>query len=232
MYRNIVFKLFYVLSLLTVSIAVFDQSSVIFVKPFVIILLCYIYFIDNHKKNYLIPFSLLLIGVAEVFSVLDFSKYFNVLNIILTVYYIINLMVLRKSLIVIKIKLKKILTGQLIISMILIGYVLYAVTNLILPYTFFGVNIYLYVLLFFFLVFIGVCFYIYLNSKTIVSSSLMVAASCFLIVNITMALNEMYINIAVFPLIINLLQIIGQFFLVKFYKDQDKLTPDGDYFVS
>ena len=232
MYRNIIFKLFYVLSLLTVSFAVIDQRSVIFVKPFVIILLCCIYLIDNHKKNYLVPFSLLVIGVAEVFSVLDFSGYFNVLNVILTIYYIINLLILRKSLTVVKIKLKKILTGQLIISMILIGYVLYAVTNLILPYTFFGVNIYLYILLFFFMIFIGVCFYIYLNSKTIVSSSLMVAASCFLIVNITMALNEMYINLVIFPLIINLLQIIGQFFLVKFYKDQDKLTPDGDYFVS
>ncbi|MBQ4821181.1 hypothetical protein [Aquimarina sp. MMG016] len=114
--------------------------------------------------------------------------------------------------------------------MTLITYVLVTVANLISP----AVNehsLVLNILVVFFAIFIGVCYYIYLNSKTVTSYSLMVAASCFLIVNIVTALHRLYVPLDVFPVITNLLQISGQFFLVKFFIEQHNLVPSGkDYF--
>ncbi|RZS92614.1 hypothetical protein EV197_2752 [Aquimarina brevivitae] len=229
--EKIVLYIFYLFSFLTIILAVVDQFLVIFVKPVVLVALCFFYLIRKESINYLVPLVLLIMGVAEVLSATNFEKFFKFSTLLLSINYLINLVLLRKSLLKIKIQLKKVFTGQLVITMILIIYVLYAVTSLILPLDSQLSRIFLYLLLFCFTIFLGACFYIYLNSKTVVSSSLMVAASCFLIVNITMALNEMYIYLRIFPFIINSLQIVGQFFLIKFYIDQHKLKPNSDFFL-
>ncbi|GAA4274644.1 hypothetical protein GCM10022258_39400 [Aquimarina gracilis] len=114
--------------------------------------------------------------------------------------------------------------------MALIGYVLYSVVELIKPQIR-EQSSFLAMLIVSFTAFIGVCYYIYLNSKTVVSYSLMVAASCFLISNIVTALNRFYIYLDVFTVITTVVQIFGQFFLIKFFIEQHELTPnEDDYF--
>ncbi len=228
--EKLTYLLFYGTSLLTLIAAVFTDGMVIYFKPPVILSLCLLYFINAEHKNYLVLSSLLLVLICEILFLQDYLGNFKLLHILLSIYYCLNIILLWKSLQVVKIQFKKVLTIQLLISMTLIAYILFSVAELILP----QVNDHstvLMMLIFFFGLFIGVCYYIYLNSKTVVSYSLMVAASCFLIVNIVAALNRLYVSLEIFPIITTMLQISGQFFLVKFFIEQHKLMPNGeDYF--
>ncbi|MDH7448262.1 hypothetical protein [Aquimarina sp. 2201CG14-23] len=110
--------------------------------------------------------------------------------------------------------------------MSLIIYVVYSVQDMI------SLNInedglYLNVFIVLFILFIGICYYIYLNSKTVVSSSLMIAASCFLIVNIMTVLNKLYVYLDIFVVISNVLQVFGHYFLIKFFIEQKDLKPNN-----
>ncbi len=224
------YHLFYTTGFLTMLAAIFAQDILIYFKPFVIITLGLLYLANTENKNYVVLTSLFLLLICEILFLQDYLGNFEILHVLLSIYYALNIGLLWKSLQLIKIKLKKIFTLQLLISMALIIYVLYSVAQLILPRVD-DHHVVLIMLIFFFSLFIGVCYYIYLNSKTIISYSLMVAASCFLIVNILAALNRLYVSIEVFSIINNLLQIFGQFFLVKFFIDQHKLLPnEEDYF--
>lgn len=199
----------------------------IYFKPPVIISLCFLYLVHAERKNILVLLSLLLILICEVLFFQDNKGNFKTVNILLSVYYWLNIVLLSKSLQVIKVRIKRVFTVQLVISMMLIGYVLYSVAHLIMPQVR-GQSSFLSVLVFSFAMFIGVCYYIYLNSKTVISYSLMVAASCFLIANILTALNRYYVYLEVFPVISTIIQIFGQYFLVKFFIERHKLKPNND----
>jgi len=221
------YHLFYATSFLTLIVTIFAKDLVIYFKPPVIISLGILYLVNAEHRNFGVILSLILIIICEVLFLQDYLGNFELLHILFSCYYLLNIILLWKSLKVIKIQFKKVVTLQLIVSMLLIGYVLYTVAHLILP----QVNdhvVVLIVLIFFFAVFIGVCYYIYLNSKTVVGYSLMVAASCFLIVNIVTALNRLYIYLEIFPVITTVLQICGQFFLIKFFIERHKLMPNNE----
>ncbi|MCK8523993.1 hypothetical protein M0D21_20620 [Aquimarina sp. D1M17] len=227
--ENYAYQLFYFTSLLFITASIFMEHLSIFLKPVVLLLLSAIYILRAEHKNALVLIAMGVILVAEVLSMKDFIRYFRVLNVLLSVYYLLNIILLWKSLKKIKIRLNKVFTVQLIITMALIVYVLASVAGLILP-SVYDDRMYLVILILFFTVFVCSCYYIYLNSKTVVSSSLMVAASCFLIVNIITALYKLYVFLEVFMVIGNLLQVFGQFFLVKFFIEQHKLTPNEEDF--
>ncbi len=224
--------MFYVFSALTLSMAIFAREMVVFLKPFVVISLCFLYVVKAKKINYLVLLTMLLIMISEILTMKDFSKHFVGITIFLSIHYILDIVLLFKSLQKIRIRLKKIFTAQLIITMILIIYVVLSVAELIMPIPSVGENkVFLNVLIICFVLFIGCCYYIYLNSRTIVSYSLMVTASCFLISNILTALDKLYVSVEVFTIMSNLLQISGEFFLIKFFIEQHKLMPNGeDYF--
>lgn len=227
MTEKLIYRLFYLTGILTLIVSIFAEKLTIFFKPSVIVSLCILYLVKAKQKNYLVIFTMLLIMILEILTNKDFIRYFRVLNILLSVYYILNIILLWKSLKKIKVQFRKIFTVQLIITMLLIMYILFSVADLILPQVD-DHKFYLFILIACFTSFIALCYYIYLNSKTIISSSLMVAASCFLIVNIITALDKLYISLEVFTLIINLLQISGQFFLIKFFIEQQNLMAVSD----
>jgi len=199
-------------------------------KVLVIASVSFLYFVNAKKINYLVPCALLLILAAEILYVLDFKKYFRAINIIASVYYCLNMILLWESIQKVKIRLKRIFTLQLLITMALIVYVVYSVADMV-SLSVVKDRLYLNILIVLFVLFIGFCYYIYLNSRTIVSSSLMIAASCFLIVNILTILNKLYVHLDIFVVITNVLQFFGHCFLVKFFIEQHKLKPDSvEYF--
>ncbi|SHJ04324.1 hypothetical protein [Aquimarina spongiae] len=227
--EKLAYQSFYITSFVFVVISIFAQHLSVFFKPPVILTLCFIYLIKSQDKRILVLLAMLVILIAEVLTMKDFIGYFRLLNVLLSIYYLLNIILLWESLKKIKIKLNKVFTVQLLITMGLITYVLSSVAGLILP-SVREDRMFLFVLILFFASFIGICYYIYLNSKTVISSSLMVAASCFLIVNIITALYKLYVFLEVFVIIANLLQVFGQFFLIKFFIEQRELTPNGEDF--
>ncbi|WP_299440506.1 hypothetical protein [uncultured Aquimarina sp.] len=224
--RKLAYQLLYISGALLLLVSVFKQDWLIYSKTLVVSAVSFFYVVEVKKVNYLVLLALLLILIAEILSVIDFKGYFRVINILASFYYSLNMILLWKSLQKVKIQLKRIFTIQLVITMVLIVYVVYSVADMI------SVNIsndqlYLNILIVLFVLFIGFCYYIYLNSKTVVSSSLMIAASCFLIVNIVTILNKLYVYLDVFVVITNVLQLFGHYFLIKFFIEQNDLKPDS-----
>ena len=224
------YALFYVTGVLTLLVVSFTEGLAIYVKPLVIVALGLLYVVNAKYKNYLVLLSLVLALICETLFFQDYVGNFVVLHILLSMYYALNVILLWKSLQLIKIRFKKIFTGQLIVLMILVAYVLYSVAELIMPQIS-DHSIALIVLIVFFTLFIWVCYYIYLNSRMVISYSLMIAASCFLLVNIIVALDRLYVSVEVFSIITTFLQITGQFFLIKFFMEQHELKPnEEEYF--
>ncbi|MFD2561774.1 hypothetical protein [Aquimarina rubra] len=224
--KKLAYQLLFISGAMLLLTAIFMEVWLIYSKTLVIISVCFLYLVEVKKINYLVPIALLLVLTSEILSVIDFKGYFRPINILMSFYYTLNLVLLWKSLQKVKIQLKKVFTVQLGITMGLIIYVVYSVADMI------SLNIdndqlYLNILIVLFILFIGFCYYIYLNSKTVVSSSLMIAASCFLIVNILTILNKLYIHLDIFVVITNVLQFFGHYFLIKFFIEQDNLKPDN-----
>ncbi|SEM11998.1 hypothetical protein SAMN04487910_4167 [Aquimarina amphilecti] len=222
---KLAYKLLYISGAILLLTSIFNEPLLVYSKTLVIFSISFFYFVKVKRVNYLVIVALLLVLAAEVLSVIDFKKYFRIINILMSFYYCLNMMLLWKSLKKVKIQFKRIFTAQLAITMGLITYVVYSVADMI------SLNVgedqlYLNILIILFIFFIGFCYYIYLNSKTVVSSSLMIAASCFLIVNILTILNKMYVYLDIFVVITNVLQLFGHYFLVKFFVEQEDLKPD------
>ncbi len=229
---KIVYRLLYItgVSVFLTTVFMEELELDLVLKPLFIIILSYIYILNSEKVNYFVLVSMLILMITKIFVLLDFGKYFKYITILYALHYIINIFLLWESVLLVKMQVKKFFTAQLLITMILIGYVLYSATNLIIP-SIVNDQVYLIVFVICFMLFISFCYYIYLNSKTVVSSSLMVAASCFLIVNTVMAVNEFYIQIQIFAIMASILQMFGEFFLIKFFTEQQHLSPyDEEYF--
>ncbi|AXT54784.1 hypothetical protein J8L88_18230 [Aquimarina sp. MMG015] len=222
---KLAYRLLYISGVMLLLTSIFHEPWLVYTKTLVVISLSFFYLVAAKKIRYLVLIALMIVLISEVLSVIDFKKYFRVINVLMSFYYCFNMMLLWKSLKKVKIQLKRIFTIQLGITMSLITYVVYSVADMI------SLNVgddqfYLNILIILFILFIGFCYYIYLNSKTVVSSSLMIAASCFLIVNILTILNKMYVYLDVFVVITNVLQLFGHYFLVKFFVEQEDLKPD------
>lgn len=225
-----VYPVFLSLSLLTMLVGIFSHDLVNFTKPLTLIALMLYYVVHVDKINVVVLLSVVLILITEIFARLDFLAFFQQITFLISIYYMVISILLWKSLKKLKLTFKNVLSLQLVVTMSLILYLFYAVTKLILP------KIFLYQwhllgVIVSFTIFLGVAYYIYLNSKAEVSYAIMIAASCFLIVNILTTLNELYVYVEIFYLIIVLLQLIGQFFLIRFFITQDKLKPNSDDFI-
>lgn len=215
------YYLFYFFSILTFLASVFKYQAIVYVKPFVLLMLSVIYFSTVQKKDYLFLLSIILIMMAEILSVKDFSNFFPVINGVLALYYVLNIILLSRSLSFVKIEWNSMLIMQLFVTMTLLVYILYSVISLVLPLVQ-DFQLYLMVLSICFTLFLGVCYYIYIATRTILSAALMVAASCFLIVNVVTILNEIYMPLGIFAILTHVLQIVGQFFLIKFLMAEKK----------
>jgi len=161
--KKLTYWLFYSAALLVFLVSVFAYDLIIYVKPLVILSLTLLYILNAKKVNHLVVLSLPLILVCEIIFLKGYLENFVILHILLSAYYALNIAVLWKSLRRIKIKFRKVFTLQLAISMILITYVLFSVAQLILPQVSDHILV-LIMLIIFFALFIGVCYYIYLNS--------------------------------------------------------------------
>ncbi len=219
------YRLLYISGVLLLITAIFNENWLVYTKTLVVSSVFLIYVSKVERIQYLVILGLLFVLISEILAVIDFKKYFRIINVLMSLYYCFNILLLRKSLKRIKIQFKKIFTIQLLITMGLISYVIYSVADMI-SGSISEDQLYLNVFIVLFILFIGLCYYIYLNSRTVISYSLMVAASSFLIVNIITVLNKLYIHLDVFVILSNVLQVFGHYFLIKFFIEQNDLKPN------
>ena len=110
--EKLAYQSFYITSFAFVVISIFAQHLSVFFKPPVILTLCFIYLIKSRDKRVLVLLATLVVLIAEVLTMKDFIGYFRLLNVLLSVYYLLNIILLWGSLKKIKIKLNKVFTVQ------------------------------------------------------------------------------------------------------------------------
>jgi hypothetical protein len=159
---------------------------------------------------------MLVIAVTDVFVYLDFVTYFPVIAILIALFYILCIFLLKNFISIKDIKLNRLISPQVIVSVLLIGYLVFSITGLVLPkiINFIGSIILIIVSL---LLFATVCFFIYVANRYEKSIYLFIASCCTLFVDAFIAINELYYYSRLFTTLINIVEITGLYFFTIFF---------------
>ncbi|WP_280936670.1 hypothetical protein [Aquimarina sp. 2201CG14-23] len=154
--------------------------------------------------------------INDTLIYLDFEKYFTQVAITIITFYVLCLLLLKKYINWKDIQLKKLVSFPIVISVILIGYLTFEISSLVLP------NLQNYLISFFLILiallwFVGTCFFIYINDKFYGNFRLFITASCCLFVTALLLINDFYYYSRVFTVLINIAEAIGLYFFTKFF---------------
>ena len=209
--------LFYIqLIVLLIVILFLDESYLVFQKILSLITITVIYVLGNPRKNnYFYLFSMLVMMVNDTLILLDFSSYFPIITSLGTIYFSLSILVVKRFLEEKDILFSKLYSFPIIVGILLMGYLIYSITDLVLPYV---ENSILFLGLFVIslLIFIILCFMIYLADRFTGNLMLFIAASCCLIVNALLPINYFVFQTKVFVLLIHILELLGFYFFTLF----------------
>lgn len=214
---NLFKTLFYIqLIVLLIVILFLDESYLVFQKILSLITITVIYVLGNPRKNnYFYLFSMLVMMVNDTLILLDFSSYFPIITSLGTIYFSLSILVVKRFLEEKDILFSKLYSFPIIVGILLMGYLIYSITDLVLPYV---ENSILFLGLFVIslLIFIILCFMIYLADRFTGNLMLFIAASCCLIVNALLPINYFVFQTKVFVLLIHILELLGFYFFTLF----------------
>ncbi len=214
---NITYLFTYFTFLIVICVAIFfDKWVLIYVKPIVPISLIFLYQRFVKKTNLLFPLSMLVIAATDVFVYLDFVKYFSTIAILIALFYALCLLLLKNFISIQEIKLNKLMSPQAIVSILLIGYLIFSITRLVLPKIINSVESVLLIIVSL-LLFVTVCFFIYVANRYEKSIYLFIASCCTLFVDAFLAINELYFYSRLFTTLINIVEIAGIYFFTIFF---------------
>ena len=214
---NLFKTLFYIqLIVLLIVILFLDESYLVLQKILSLITITVIYVLGNPRKNnYFYLFSMLVMMVNDTLILLDFSSYFPIIASLGTIYFSLSILVVKRFLEEKDILFSKLYSFPIIVGILLMGYLIYSITDLVLPYV---ENSILFLGLFVIslLIFIILCFMIYLADRFTGNLMLFIAASCCLIVNALLPINYFVFQTKVFVLLIHILELLGFYFFTLF----------------
>ncbi len=223
------YVLFYFSYVVVILVAFFcERIHLIYVKPLVPVSLIVIYIIKTKVVNVFYILSMIAIAINDTLVYADFDKYFNVVGMLIISFYLINIFLLRSYISLADIKLKKLASFPIIISSILISYLIFSVSQLVLPVlmdsivTFFAI-------LFAVLLFVGVCFFIYITDRYQGNFKLFISASCCLFVNALLLINHFYYYAREFTILANIAEIAGLYFFLQFLIEARLLDREDNY---
>ncbi len=222
------YLIFFLSYLLVVLGAVFlEKQNLIYIKPIPLVILSFLYCKYISRVNILYPVSMLIvIMVNDTLVYIDFTQYFDMIAIVATVYYILNLFLLKKYIRCTDFNVRKFTTIPIVTSLLLIGYLMYTITMLVLP-DLSDSLFYLSIMLISMTLFVSSCFFIYISDKYTGGFKLFIAASCCLFVNGILPINELYFYSRVFTILINSVEIMGFFFFMRFLIDNKRIPFNG-----
>ncbi len=213
------YLIFYIAYLIVICVSVFfDKSLLVYVKPIVPISLIYLYFKFVKKSNLLFLLCMLVIAITDVFIYLDFVKYYTVIAVLIFTFYGVCSLLLKDFISKKDIKLKVFASPPVIVSIILIGYLIFSITDLVLPKIINSIGA-MSLIIAGLLLFVTICFLIYVSDRYKKSIYLFIAACCTLFVDALLAINELYYYSREFTILINGVEILGLYFFTKFFID-------------
>jgi len=128
-------------------------------------------------------------------------------------------------------EIRKIIAFPVFASVLLIVYLVISVSRLVLPRI--GDSLFFLILaVFSTLFFAGMCYFIYITDKYTKSFRIFISAICCLFVNTLIPVNELFYYNKMFTMFINIVEMMGMFFLTTFLIDsKPKKTIKQDYFL-
>ncbi len=213
---NFTYIFFYSSFLVVIIVAMFfNEGLLLYFKPMIPLSLILLYVNSVKKINFLFPVSLLVLAITNIFVSLDFVRYYDVIAILITSYYLLCVFLSREFISKQDIKLNKLTSPPVVISIILIVYVMFSIAELALPKikdSLAGVISALISML----LFSAISFFIYLSDKYEKAIFLFVAACCTLVVNALLGINELYYYSRIFTVLINIVETLGIYFFTRF----------------
>ncbi|WP_438711590.1 hypothetical protein ACSTS3_02990 [Aquimarina muelleri] len=191
----------------------------VYVKPIVPVSLIYLYFKFVKESSLLFPLSMLVIAITDVFIYLDFVKYYTVIAVLIFTFYGLCSFLLKDFISKKDVKLKVFASPPVIVSIILIGYLIFSIIDLVLPKIINSVGA-MSLIVIGLLLFVTICFFIYVSDRYEKSIYLFIAACCTLFVDALLAINELYYYSREFTILINGVEILGIYFFTKFFIDR------------
>lgn len=161
---------------------------------------------------------MLVIAITDVFIYLDFVKYYTVIAVLIFTFYGVCSLLLKDFISKKDIKLKVFASPPVIVSMFLIGYLIFSITDLVLPKIINSIGA-MNLIITGLLLFVTICFFIYVSDRYKKSIYLFIAACCTLFVDALLAINELYYYSREFTILINGVEILGLYFFTKFFID-------------
>ncbi|UZO79362.1 hypothetical protein NBT05_10310 [Aquimarina sp. ERC-38] len=213
---KIPYLLFYSsLFIIATTIAVFEKLTLVYVKPFAIIALMYLYLSQTRKVNPWYLVGMVALFISDIFISINFEYYFAMISLLITFFYISFSMVLKDFITFKDFKLADLVSFPIIISLLLVFYMIYSITELIWPHVLSSL-LYLVIILLSLLVFVGLCFLIYIRDRYQHNVLLFASACCCLFVNSLLPINELYYYTRVFSIILAITQFTSIFLLTQF----------------
>ncbi len=194
----------------------FDKWLLIYVKPVVPVSLVLLYMNYVKKVNPLFPICMAVITATDVFIYIDFIKYYDIIAILISVFYALCILQLKRFISKEDIKLKVFISPPAMIGTILIAYLIFSISELALPKLRDSIGT-MVLIIASLLFFSAVSFFIYLADKHEKSIYLFIAACCTLFVDALLAVSELYYYKTIFTVLINIAEIVGVYFFTLFF---------------
>ncbi|GAA3517571.1 hypothetical protein GCM10022393_34600 [Aquimarina addita] len=154
---------------------------------------------------------------------IDFVKYFNEIALVIIVYYLISTYLLYEYISIKDIKIKKVFSLPILISVVLIIYLIYSITTLILP-NLKGSIVSFFLILIAQMLFVNVCFLIYMIDKYQGNYKLFITACGCFFVNAILVINYFYFYSRVFTVLVNFAEIMALYFFARFLIDIKQIS--------
>lgn len=153
--------------------------------------------------------------MIDVFVCMGFVKYYTIIAILLALYYAIGTFLLRHFVHKQDFKINKV-TPSVMVGGILVGYLVYSISELVLPKLIDQIGFMLLILISL-LQFVTVCFFIYITERYEKAICLFVAACCTLFVDAIVPINELYYYNKMFVPLLTITEIGGVYSLTIFF---------------
>ncbi len=173
----------------------------------------YIKYIDKIDFWYLI--SLLVIIVCDILIYLDFLHYFSVICILISIYFVLCTVVIKKFISTEKFKITSLLSVPILVSICLITYLIYSILQLIL-YMILDAIPYVIISIFSLLAYVGSSYFIYITDRYKGGLKLLIVACLCMFIVCLIAINELFYYNVVFTVLIVSTHILGFYIFMKF----------------
>ncbi len=201
---------------MVIYVAVFlDKALLIYIKPIAPLSLILLYVKSVKKIDPLFPLSMVVISITDIFNYIDFIKFFDLIALLISLFYILCLFLLKDFISKEDVKLSKLVSPPVIVSILFITYLIYSIVEIAMPEV--GNSLGSIVLIVTSLLsFVAVSFFIYVADRYDKSIFLFISACCTLFVDTILAINELYYYTRVFTVLINIAEIAGLYFFTIF----------------